>query len=45
VALTFTTAFTGQKNVYIYASGNNGTNTGWVQEGTWTTGVPPPWER
>jgi hypothetical protein len=42
VALTFTTAFTGQKNVYIYASGNNGTNTGWVQEGTWTTGVPQP---
>jgi hypothetical protein len=36
VALTFTPAFTGLKNIYVYAAGNNGTNTGWVSEGTWT---------
>jgi hypothetical protein len=36
VALTFTGTFTGSKNVYLYATGNNGLNSGWVQKGTWT---------
>jgi hypothetical protein len=36
VALTFTTTFTGLKNVYGLASGKDGLSTGWVQEGTWT---------
>jgi hypothetical protein len=36
VALTFTGTFTGTKNVYGYATGNNGLNSGWVQKGTWT---------
>jgi hypothetical protein len=36
VALTFTGTFTGPKNVYLYAMGNNGLNSGWVKKGTWT---------
>lgn len=36
VALTFTSTFTGLKNMYVYAAGNDGLNTGWVKEGTWT---------
>jgi hypothetical protein len=40
-ALTFTSTFTGLKNIYIYASGNDGLNSGWVQKGTWTVPAPP----
>jgi hypothetical protein len=29
-------AFTGLKNIYVYAASNNGTNPGWVSEGIWT---------
>jgi hypothetical protein len=36
VSLTFTGAFTGAKNVYMYASGLVGLNSGLVKEGTWT---------
>jgi hypothetical protein len=42
VALTFNNTFVGSKNVYGYASGNDGLNTGWVQKGTWNTGTPQP---
>jgi hypothetical protein len=37
VALTFSGTFTGQKNVSLLAQeNNNGSSSGWVQEGTWT---------
>jgi hypothetical protein len=36
VALTFNSSFTGAKNVYLYAAGLKGQNSGWVKEGTWT---------
>jgi Astacin (Peptidase family M12A) len=42
VALTFTGTFTGVKNVYGYASGNDGLSSGWVLEGSWTPGTPQP---
>jgi YVTN family beta-propeller protein len=43
VALTFSGTFTGQKNAYVYAQGNNGLNNGgWVQKGTWTPPVQAP---
>jgi hypothetical protein len=38
VALTFSSAFVGSKNVYLYANAYNGQNSGWVTEGTWTPG-------
>ena len=41
VALTFTGKFAGQKKVYLYAWGNNGLNSGWLQKGTWTIPAPP----
>ena len=36
VSLTFSSAFAGTKNVYMYATGNLGTTVGWTQKGTWT---------
>jgi len=33
--ITFASTFTGAKNSYMYAAGSS-TNSGWVQEGTWT---------
>ncbi|MGA7409643.1 MAG: hypothetical protein WBW33_04100, partial [Bryobacteraceae bacterium] len=36
VALSFNSAFTGLKNVYLYAAGASGQNSGWVQKGSWT---------
>jgi hypothetical protein len=36
VALTFSGTFTGAKNVYLYAAGLNGKNSGWLKEGAWT---------
>jgi hypothetical protein len=36
VALTFNSTFTGLKNVYFYAAGYSGLNSGWVNDGTWT---------
>lgn len=36
VALTFSTTFTGQKSLSLLAQENNGSSSGWVQEGTWT---------
>ena len=35
-ALTFNSAFVGARNVYLYAAGSSGQNSGWVKEGTWT---------
>ncbi len=39
--LTFTSSFSGAKNVYVYGA-EASTNTGWAQRGTWTVtgGVP-----
>ena len=35
--ITFTGAFAGPKNIYMYgADGDGSTNTGWIQKGTWT---------
>ena len=37
--ITFTSTFTGLKNIYIYgADGDGSINTGWVQKGTWIPG-------
>ncbi len=36
VALSFSGTFLGAKNVYLYAAGLSGQNSGWVQKGTWT---------
>jgi hypothetical protein len=36
VALTFNGAFAGTKNVYLYAAGVSGQNSGWVTKGAWT---------
>ena len=41
-ALTFSSAFVGQKNVYLRADSSNGTNSGWVQKGTWTPATLGP---
>src|SRR5947209_2721840 len=40
VALSFTAAFAGLKNVYGYAVDNGNLNSGWKVLGTWNTGVP-----
>jgi Chitobiase/beta-hexosaminidase C-terminal domain/Right handed beta helix region len=43
VALTFSNAFVGTKNVYLYAAGLSGQSSGWVKEGTWVpTSAGPP---
>ncbi len=36
VALTFSGTFTGAQNVYLYAAGLAGQNSGWLTAGTWT---------
>ena len=36
LATTFESAFTGVQNVFMYAGDVSGSNTGWVQRGTWT---------
>jgi|GEM_PF-3525795 len=41
--VTFTSAFTGLKNIYMYgADGDGSINTGWVQKGTYTVDVVSP---
>jgi uncharacterized protein YkwD len=40
VTVTFASGFTGTKNVYGYASNNEGLNSGWVSLGTWTPSSP-----
>jgi hypothetical protein len=42
VAVSFTTAFAGLKNVYGYAADNGGLNSGWQTLGTWNTAAPQP---
>ena len=44
VALTFSATFIGQKNIYLLASGTNGTKSAWVLKGTWTSAssIGPP---
>jgi DNA-binding beta-propeller fold protein YncE len=42
VALTFSATFLGLKNVYLYAAGLSGKNSGWVKEGTWTNPAAGP---
>ena len=44
VALTFNSTVIGTRNIYLYAGGLSGLNSGWVKEGTWTpatSGGPP----
>lgn len=41
VSLTFSAAFAGNKNSFLYAS-ENGYNSGWKQVGTWTVPGSPP---
>ena len=36
VALSFASTFVSTRNVYLYAAGLSGRNSGWVAEGTWT---------
>ena len=36
VALTFSSTLAGTRNVYLYAGGLSGLNSGWVKEGAWT---------
>jgi len=36
VSLSFSGTFVGSKNVYLYAAGFSGQNSGWIREGTWT---------
>ena len=36
VALSFSNTFVGSRNVYLYAAGLSGQNSGWVKAGTWT---------
>ena len=41
--ITFKSAFTGLKNIYMYgADGDGSINTGWVQKGTYTVAVVSP---
>jgi hypothetical protein len=43
VEITFTSAFAGRKNIYMYgADGDGSFNTGWVQRGAYTVAVLPP---
>jgi hypothetical protein len=43
VEITFTSAFTGRKNIYMYgANGDGSVNTGWAQRGAYTVAAPPP---
>jgi hypothetical protein len=36
VALSFNSVFVNVRNVYLYAAGYSGLNSGWVKQGTWT---------
>jgi hypothetical protein len=36
LAMTFQTAYSGEKNVYMYAADLSGANSGWLQPGSWT---------
>ncbi len=36
LAVTFTAAYAGAQNIYMYAADVAGSNTGWIQRGTWT---------
>jgi hypothetical protein len=40
-ALSFTSGYVGAKNLYEMVEGSAGA-TSWQQQGTWTTGTPPP---
>jgi hypothetical protein len=40
VALSFSNTFVGEKNVYLYAAGISGRNSGWVREGAFTVLTP-----
>jgi sugar lactone lactonase YvrE len=42
VALSFTGTFINSRNVYLYAAGLSGLNTGWVKEGSWVPTNPGP---
>jgi len=43
VEITFTSAFAGRKNIYMFgAAGDGSVNTGWVQRGVYTAAVLPP---
>ncbi|HZU24736.1 MAG TPA: Ig-like domain-containing protein, partial [Bryobacteraceae bacterium] len=44
VSLTFSNSFVGAHNVYLYASGFSGQNSGFIQKGSWTpsAGAGPP---
>jgi hypothetical protein len=36
LAVTFSAAFSGTKNIYMYAAGSSGANSGWQTRGAWT---------
>jgi hypothetical protein len=38
VALTFGSAFRGQKSTFLNLSSNSNLSTGWLEKGTWYTG-------
>ena len=40
--MTFLAAFAGAKNIYMYAADVSGSNTGWIQRGTWTVAGSGP---
>ena len=42
VALSFNSGFVASKNVYLYANGLSGQNSGWVQKGNWTPSSSGP---
>jgi hypothetical protein len=42
LAMAFTSAYGGAKNIYMYAQNASGANSGWQTRGTWTVPAPPP---
>ncbi len=42
LAVTASSSFVGTKNIYMLAQDNNGTEAGWVNEGTWTPVISVP---
>lgn len=40
LAMTFTSAYSGLKNIYGYAVSNGGVSSGWLTLGTWTVAAP-----
>ena len=42
IALTFSGAVVGSRNVYLYAAGLSGQNSGWIKEGTWVPASAGP---